>query len=263
MTASNGGSKPRLLDLFCGAGGAAMGYHRAGFEVVGVDIKPQPNYPFEFIQADALNAVRAVRAHDAVWGDSGGYDAIHASPPCQAYTTMSNRWGSDYPELITETRELLEQTGLPYVIENVPGALASMRSPHRLTGEMFGLRVHRARLFETNWPWLAPSPPSRQADPVAVYGKQDGRRLWTRKDGTELRVADLDEGSEAMGIDWMDWDELREAIPPAMTEYIGGQLMAYLERRYGEAIADYSGDSFPIEALDPRPMPEELMPNGI
>lgn len=206
-------SRPRLLDLFCGAGGAAMGYHRAGFDVVGVDVVDQPRYPFEFIQADATEF------------PLDGFDAIHASPPCQAYTTMNNRHGSSSPPLIAQTRELLEATGVPWVIENVSGALSQMRSPIELTGEMFGLRVHRPRLFESNIALLAPARPPRQLDPVAVYGKQDGRRLWTRADGSELRVANVETGGAAMGIDWMTWDELREAIPPAYTEYIGGFLL--------------------------------------
>jgi DNA (cytosine-5)-methyltransferase 1 len=161
-------------------------------------------------------------------------DAIYASPPCQAYTNMSNRWrGSGgladaRPSLIAETRRLLEATGLPWIIENVTGALDEMRSPITLTGEMFGLRVSRPRLFESNVLLLAPPRAARQADPVAVYGKQDGRRLWTRKDGTELRVADLATASQAMGIDWMAWDEIREAIPPAYTEHLGRQLLDYI-----------------------------------
>src|SRR5512146_2584663 len=107
--------KPRLLDLFCGAGGAAVGYHRAGFEVVGVDIRPQPNYPFEFIQADALDILR----WDWPERRFGRLDAIHASPPCQTYTKAQKLQGNDHPDLIGPTRRLLEQTGLPYVIENV------------------------------------------------------------------------------------------------------------------------------------------------
>lgn len=207
----------RLLDLFCGAGGAGMGYHRAGFlEIVGVDVYPQPNYPFTFNQADAMTF------------PLDGFDAIHASPPCQGYTTMNNRHGSSSPLLIDGMRERLIAAGVPYVIENVAGARQSMIRPLELTGEMFALRVHRPRLFESNVLMLAPYRPSRQSDPVAVYGKQDGRRLWTRANGSELRVANLEDGSHAMGIDWMTWDELREAIPPAYTEYIGTQLMAAL-----------------------------------
>jgi DNA (cytosine-5)-methyltransferase 1 len=202
----------RLLDLFCGAGGAAVGYHRAGFEVVGVDIVPQPHYPFEFHQADALTF------------PLDGFDVIHASPPCQGYTTMNNRHGSDVPKLIIETQNRLADRAVPYVIENVPGAKRWMYEPFTLTGEMFGLRVHRPRLFRTSWSIAPPSKPPRQHDPVAVYGKQDGRLLWRRKDGTELRVADLATASAAMGIDWMDWDEICQAIPPAYTEWIGRQF---------------------------------------
>lgn len=213
--------KPRLLDLFCGAGGAAVGYHRAGFDVVGVDIAPQPHYPFEFIQMDALEYVRR-----CWWGVDALFDAIHASPPCQAYTTMNNRHGSNSPPLIASVRDLLNETGLPYVIENVAGALRELRNPTELTGEMFDLRVHRPRLFETSgWLLLAPYRPMRQLDPVAVYGKNDQRRLWTRTDGSELRAATLEQGSSAMGIDWMTWDELREAIPPAYTAYVGEHLI--------------------------------------
>lgn len=185
--------KPRLLDLFSGAGGAAMGYARAGFEVVGVDISPQPNYPFEFVQADALEHIQL---------------------------------------LIAEVRELLKQTGLPYVIENVVGARSELRDPYLLTGEMFGLRTSRPRLFETNWTLMVPKSPPRQKDAAAVYGKLDGRRLWTRSDGSELRaVKTLKEGSEAMGIDWMTWDELREAIPPAYCELVGAQLLAHVRQK--------------------------------
>lgn len=214
--------RPLLLDLFCGAGGAAVGYHRAGFEVVGVDIRPQPHYPFEFVQADALDFWRLD------W-DLDQWDAIHASPPCQAYTTMNGRWGSASPPLIATLRPLLENTGLSYVIENVPGARSELREPARITGEHVGLRVHRPRLFETNWPLMVPAPVERQRDAAAVYGKQDGRRLWTRTDGSELRVATLEAASVAMGIDWMTWDEIREAIPPAYTELIGYQLLAQVK----------------------------------
>lgn len=221
------GVKPRLLDLFCGAGGAAMGYHRAGFEVVGVDIAAQPHYPFEFYQADALEWLEALP-----YDFPTAYDAIHASPPCQSYSSMTNRWGSDAPELIAPIRQAMQATGLPYVIENVLGARAELDHPYMLTGEMFGLRVHRPRLFETSFPMLVPQPPARQRDPMAVYGKLDGRRLWTRSDGTELRApSSLEEAQQAMGIDWMTWDEIREAIPPAYTELIGLQLAQHLQSR--------------------------------
>lgn len=192
-----------------------MGYHRAGFDVVGVDLHPQPRYPFEFHQADAMTY------------PLDGFDAIHASPPCQGYTTMNNRHGSTSPRLIAATRQRL--IGTPFIIiENVPGALAWMVNPIELTGEMFGLGVHRPRLFESSEMLMAMGKPPRQKNPAAVYGKNDQRRLWTRKDGSELRAASLEEARGAMGIDWMTWDEITEAIPPAYTEFIGKQLLAAL-----------------------------------
>lgn len=224
----------RVLDLFCGAGGAAMGYHRTGFDVVGVDICDQPRFPFDFVRDDALTT-------QTIWQD---FDLIHASPPCQAYTTMSVRWrGQDTladtrPSLIAAIRERLRVRGLPYVIENVPGAARELWAPIRLTGEMFGLRVHRPRLFECHPMVMSPPPEPRQADPVAVYGKLDGRRLWTRTDGTELRApTDVAEAGEAMGIDWMEWDELRESIPPAYTEWIGAAMMRMLSEAKGDGWA--------------------------
>ena len=200
-----------------------MGYQRAGFDIVGVDIDPQPNYPFEFHQGDALQYLEA-HGHE--------FDAIHASPPCQGYTTMSNKHREAqavWPRLIAPTRELLRETGRPYVIENVAGARKHLISPVVLSGGMFGLGVDRPRLFETNFPIVAP--PYRRPDPViGVYGRHhDGRRLWSRKDGTELRAAKtLTEGRLAMGIGWMFWRELTEAIPPAYTQYIGAQLIEHL-----------------------------------
>jgi DNA (cytosine-5)-methyltransferase 1 len=210
--------KPRLLDLFSCEGGAATGYAAAGFEVVGVDIDPQPLYPFEHHVADAMEF------------DLAGFDAVHASPPCQAYSNMSNRHGSSSPRLIAAVRERLEAAGVPWVIENVVGARAELRNPLLLTGEMFGLRVHRPRLFESNVLLLSPPAVRRQLDPVAVYGRrEDRRRLWTRADGSELRAASLDEAREAMGMPWASWNGCREAIPPAYTQHIGEQLMRAVE----------------------------------
>ena len=156
----------RLLDLFCGAGGAAVGYHNAGFdEIVGVDIAPQPNYPFDYIQADALEWL-------AAWGHE--YDAIHASPPCQGYSIMHNLpWlrGREYPLLLLPTLEMLEALGKPYVVENVMGARHGSKTLKKrgleahglkagwLCGTMFGLPFYRHRLFATNWLWLAPGHP--------------------------------------------------------------------------------------------------------
>lgn len=218
-------TRPRLLDLFCGAGGAAMGYHRAGFDVVGVDINPQPNYPFEFHQADAT-------AWD--WSQSS-FEAFHASPPCQAFTTMSNRHrgkggkADDHPELIGQMRERLEATRRPWVIENVIGARREMRDAVVLHGGMFGLGVHRPRLFESNVMLMLTAGPAVD-DPLGVYGTHhDGRLLFKRADGSELHAArSLSAARVAMGVDWMEWRELAESIPPAFTQFIGEQLIAAL-----------------------------------
>lgn len=220
--------RPRLLDLFAGAGGAGVGYARAGFEVTAVDIEAHPDSPHPVIEADAL----AVLA-DPDFLDT--FDAIHASPPCQGYTTMSNRWrgnggkADQHPDLISWVRIGLQSWGGPYVIENVPGARRELRNPVTFRGGHFGLGVDRPRLFESNVPIVKP-PHRKVVDPLGVYGKLDGRRLFTRKDGSIQRAArTLEEGQRAMGIDWMQWEDLTESIPPAYTEWIGTQLMAYLE----------------------------------
>lgn len=219
--------KPRLLDLFCGAGGASVGYHRAGFEVVGVDIKRQPNYPFPFILDDVLHLLGRDSANGEPLFVVDSFDAIHASPPCQAYT-LHNGARDDHPNLIGSTRELLEATGLPYVIENVPGA--PLLEPFKLCGSSFGLgaagqQLRRHRYFETNWPMGMLPPCAHQGRACGIYG--DHFRLGRRSSYGELSGAEaLAHGGIAMGIDWpMTWDELKEAIPPAFTEYIGTQLL--------------------------------------
>jgi len=213
--------RPRLLDLFCGAGGAAMGYARAGFDVVGVDLKPQPRYPFEFHQGDALEFLAA---------HGSEFDAIHASPPCQGYTQFSNlnaeRWGNrvEHPMLIDAVRALLRSTGAPWIIENVLGA--PMRDAVILCGTMFGLGVQRHRKFESNMLLLNPPHCRHRRDLIAVYGKLDGRRVWSRADGSQLRNAKtLAQAREAMGVDWMEWNELKESIPPAYTSWLGSRLL--------------------------------------
>ena len=214
-------STPKLLDLFCGAGGAARGYQNAGFYVVGIDINPMPRYcGDEFHQGDALEYL-AEHGHE--------FDAIHASPPCQGYTTMNQRWSETrecHPLLIENVREMIQCR--PYVIENVPGARNDLINPVQLCGSFFGLEVRRHRLFET--PILLLVPECDHPDnEIPVYGKMDGRRLWTRTDGSELRAPkNLEVARSAMGIDWMEWDELTQAIPPAYTEFIGKQLMDYI-----------------------------------
>ncbi len=206
--------KPRLLDLFCGGGGAAMGYHRAGFEVVGVDINPQSNYPFEFHQADALTY------------PLDGFDAYHASPPCQSYTKKQPFWGRartyfyKHEGLITETRERLRLTGKPYVIENVDGS--PLNGTLMLCGTMFGLRIIKHRFFEFNWDMPISSPYS--CNHKDVYNPWQGQG----RNAEKLR--------DAMGIDWLPISggasrkagytgDLSNAIPPAYTEYIGKELL--------------------------------------
>lgn len=212
--------RPRLLDLFCGAGGAAMGYHRAGFDVVGVDIRPQPNYPFEFWQADALEFLRKYNV-----GSPGmGFRAIHASPPCQAYMRSGTvaRDGR-HPDLLVPTRELLEATGLPWVIENVPGA--PMRPDAVLCGSQFGLAIRRHRWFEFSWAEPVLTLACDHSRPVTgVYGHPHG------KGGANAGMlpSDLETWSREMGIEWMATAELAVAIPPAYTEFIGHQLLEYL-----------------------------------
>lgn len=233
----------RLLDLFCGAGGAAMGYHRAGFEVVGVDINPQPHYPFEFHQADAMTY------------PLDGFDAIHASPPCQAYTLMRHmgkRAGEDAPDLVAAIRARLVSGAPPWVMENVVGS--PLENPLVLCGSAFGLGVRRHRLFESShlifrapcnhapgsWPvavWGDGQPSRREArrehrGPIAVYGDHPEDSAIHRADndspGLTRRAATLQVARDAMGIDWMEWREITQAIPPAYTEWIGRQLIVQL-----------------------------------
>jgi DNA (cytosine-5)-methyltransferase 1 len=213
-------SRPRLLDLFCCAGGAGMGYSRAGFDVVGVDIDPQPNYPFEFVQGDALQYL-------AKHGRE--FDAIHASPPCQGYTALKAVHGNVWPLLIEPTRRMLDQIGVPYVIENVQGA--PVRRDLTLCGEMFGLRVIRHRFFELGG-WTA----SRPAH-IPHRGRVAGWRHGEFFDGPYFAVygngggkGTVAQWQDALGIDWTsDRRELAEAIPPAYTEHIGRQLIRALE----------------------------------
>tara|TARA_Y100000034_G_scaffold122165_1_gene167288 strand:+ start:7081 stop:7734 length:654 start_codon:yes stop_codon:yes gene_type:complete len=214
--------RPLLVDLFCGAGGASMGLHRAGFDVVGVDHVPQPRYPFDFVQMDALEY--PLDAAAAVW----------ASSPCQRFsvaTTAASRSG--HPDLIEATRARLRDHGSPWIIENVPAA--PLESPLALRGDMFGLGVIRSRRFESNVLLMSPEMP--RAKPrlgegyvcVAGNGMNRSRRgdpsTWTKPYPT-----DIASWRESMGIDWMVRWELVQAIPPAYAEYLGRQLIRYIER---------------------------------
>jgi DNA (cytosine-5)-methyltransferase 1 len=214
----------RLLDLFCGAGGAAMGYHRAGFdEIVGVDIVPQPNYPFTFVQGDALRPPV----------DLESFDLIHASPPCQLYSVANNVHKRKHPDLVPATRALIAD--YEYVIENVPGA--PLNNPYLICGLALGLNVKRHRLFETSFPALVPScPKGHPGDWLLVFGHsvmERGhviRQTPAGNNTTHRKHTTTERGREAMGIDWMNRDELSEAIPPAYTEYLGRQFLDQLAR---------------------------------
>lgn len=211
-------TKPRILDLFCCAGGAGTGYARAGFDVVGVDIDPQPRYPFEFHQGDALKYL--LEHHDE-------FDAFHASPPCQAFTNAQRIQGNEHPDYVAATRAAFHLIGKPWVIENVPGS--PLNDPVELCGAMFGLTTYRHRLFETfpnNWGfWSAPEHPEHVAKTTKM-GRTPVPGEFMHVVGNFSGVA---AGREAMGIDWMVRDELREAIPPAYTEYIGRHMLERLE----------------------------------
>jgi len=203
------------LDLFCGAGGVSMGLHQAGFDVVGIDIKPQPNYPFPFVQADALVPPVDLTRFDMIW----------ASPPCQAYSMIAKNTAShpNAPDLVGRTRELLRRSRKPYVIENVAGA--PLEFPFMLCGASFGLGVggldlNRHRYFESSEVILAPPCQHQPGKTIGVYG--NGTNSWHReKHGRNFNVAEF---REAMGINWMTRAELSQAIPPAYSKFIGEQL---------------------------------------
>lgn len=210
--------RPKLLDLYCGAGGAGWGYHLAGFDVTGVDLYEQPKHRKEmkFIQADALAIL-----DDTTFCRS--FDVIHASPVCKRYSVTASLHNNDYPDDIPAVREKLERIGRPYVIENVPGA--PLKNYVILCGSMFGLKVIRHRLFECN--------PQIFFPPMACNctGKTNASRGYSsfEKGARYISVAGnnykADDGREAMGIDWMTREYLSQAIPPAYTKWIGEQMM--------------------------------------
>jgi DNA (cytosine-5)-methyltransferase 1 len=239
-------SRPKLLDLFCCQGGAGVGYQRAGFDVYGIDIDLQPNYPLSFQRGDALVTLD--------WLNAGGsldfhrkdgmverlaladFAAAHASPPCQAYSTITPD-PDQHPRLIEPTRAGLIATGLPYVIENVAGARKELHHPAMLCGSSFGLGVRRHRFFESNVPMLTPPCAHGTAVPIGVYGDHAERAVTpTRPNGTSrgVRAATVAEASESLGgVEWMTWHGMRECVPPAFTEYIGAQILTHI----GEAVA--------------------------
>jgi DNA (cytosine-5)-methyltransferase 1 len=219
--------RPRLLDLFCGAGGAGMGYHRAGFDLVGVDIVPQPNYPFAFIQADALCPPLGLLE----------FDVIHASPPCQAHVAgmaavnVALGRTADHADLIPATRAMLRATGLPYVIENVVGS--PLLAPVQLCATAFGLPMFRHRLFESNvllWGRECEHDRQREEKYWTSYYRRNGEKGRSKVVQVYGQAADRHLWADAMGIDWMTPDEMTQAIPPAYTQWLGEQLMPLMMR---------------------------------
>lgn len=220
----------KLLDLFCGAGGAAAGYADAGFNVTGIDINPQPNYPFTVIQDDALEYAK-LHGHK--------YHIIHASPPCQAYTPLRNLYTKNpkqHPDLVAVTRHTLHETERPYIIENVPGA--PLHQPIRLCGSSFNLGVRRHRLFESNMPLLAlPCNHAKQGRPIGVYGNGGGWSRRIQQHAAEhnrtlsIRATRLQDCYNAMGMHWGTRREVTQAIPPAYTRFLGQQIITILDNQ--------------------------------
>lgn len=223
----------RLLDLFCGAGGCAVGYHRAGFtEIVGVDVNQQPRYPFAFLEADALDFMRGMLAGGSPLGYRlDDFDAIHASPPCQAYSQLASLSNTEHPELVVPVRNLLIISGKTWVIENVIGA--PLNCPVLLCGSMFGLGIWRHRIFESSVMLMSPFKCKHKShpNPIDVTGT-GGPFNGTRKasgGGVSRKPHNIAHAQRVMGIDWMTRREISQAIPPAYTEFIGKQLIAHLQ----------------------------------
>lgn len=228
-------NKPKLLDLFCGAGGAGMGYYRAGFDVTGIDNKPQPHYPFPFLQMDAMEAMDRLLRGEGLTFSNGetlylrDINAYHASPPCQANTFLKpdllHHRSYGHKDCIPETRIRLETTNKPYVIENVVGA--TMNTVIILCGTMFGLKVFRHRLFESNIMVLQPFHIKHDGKTRKGYPANEEYKYWCITGSVGERKG----AQEAMGIDWMarKASEVSQAIPPAYTEYIGKYLIKALE----------------------------------
>jgi len=221
--------RPKLLDLFCGAGGAAVGYDRAGFDVIGVDLEPQPDYPFEFHQADAMEF------------PLDGFRVVHASPPCQKFTTLKDMHNAqEHADLLTPIRERLLKWGGHYIIENVVGA--PMVDPIKICGSSFGLGVQvydgwrqlrRHRLFESDVLLLG-QPCNHRGNTIGIYGDHArDRRRWpgVREKGVDFPDKDkMALGKTAMGMPWATrWRSLSQAIPPAYTEYLGRPLRSRYE----------------------------------
>lgn len=209
----------RVLDVYCCQGGAGAGYAAAGGEVLGVDLHPQPRYPFPFSQGDALEAIG--RNGDRV-------DFIHASPPCRAYSDTQRIQRNDHPDLIGPTRDALNATGRPWVIENVGGAVNELRNPVMLCGAMFGLHTYRHRWFETGggFTFTTPEHPEH-AHTTVKMGRPVREGDWYHAVGNFSGVSYV---RRDMGVPWMNRDGIRECIPPAYTRYIGTEFLKWREQ---------------------------------
>ena len=203
--------RPKLLDLFCCAGGAAKGYYDAGFEVVGIDIEPQPQYPYKFILSDALEYLEK---------HGNEYDVIHASPPCQGYSHLTPKeHKGNHEKLIDKLRVLLVRVGKPYIIENVAGAKNELIEPIKLCGSMFNLRCQRHRFFETSFALNVEMKCDHSQIPLLVTTASKASRELRQKLGMKPKT--VKNAPLAYGIDWMNFNGLKECIPPAYTQWIG------------------------------------------
>ncbi|MFB6828140.1 SAM-dependent methyltransferase [Streptomyces hydrogenans] len=207
--------RPRLLDVFCCQGGASAGYAAAGFDVTGVDLHPQPRYPFTFVQGDAIAYIRE-HGHE--------YDVIAGSPPCQRYTLCQRIQGNEHPDLIGPAREAMEATGRPWIIENVPEAAPELRDPVTLCGASFGLHTYRHRLFESNLPLEVPEHPEH-VHPTVKMGRPLQEGDWYHAVGNFSNVPYV---RRDLNVPWMSRDGIRECIPPVYAEHLGRQVLAHL-----------------------------------